>query len=96
MSLRYPCPHGWFLQNLPVVYALNAIFINTFTLPMGKLLLWNKFDLIEDEHTSSLFLSISCVTLFFGFYSLWTASWVEGDAWVCALLVTVWLAALIL
>ena len=60
-----------------VQYALNAIFINIFTLPLGKLLLGDKFDISQFHVFKFVFIYIS-ITLFFGFYSIWTASWVEG------------------
>ncbi len=76
-ELTLPLPSWMVFVKFACVYALNAIFINTFTLPMGKLLLWNKFDLSQMSFLKFVPMYL-LVTLFFGFYSLWTASWVEG------------------
>ena len=76
-ELTLPLPPSLVFIKFACTYALNAMFINILTLPLGKILLWDKFDL---SHFSVLkfILIYPLVCLFFGFFSVWTASWVEG------------------
>ena len=76
-ELTLPLPSWMVFVKFACKYALNAIFINILTIPMGKLLLWDKFDL-SSFHLFKFIMIYILVTLFFGFYSLWIASWVKG------------------
>jgi ABC-2 type transport system permease protein len=76
-ELTLPLPSWMVFVKFAFRYALNAIFVNIFTLPLGKILLWNQFDLSQ-FHVGKFILIYIAVTLFFGFFALWIASWVRG------------------
>ncbi len=76
-ELTLPLPSWMVFVKFACTYALDAIFINILTLPLGKLLLQNKFDLTLFSAPKFILIYIS-MSLLFGFYALWTASWVEG------------------
>ncbi|MBA2307316.1 ABC transporter permease [Candidatus Dependentiae bacterium] len=76
-ELTLPLPSWLVFFKYSCAYALDSICLNILTVPMGKLLLWNQFSL---EHFSLfkfivVYLSLN---LFFGCYSVWLASWVQG------------------
>ncbi|MBA3752341.1 ABC transporter permease [Candidatus Dependentiae bacterium] len=78
-ELTLPLPSWLIFFKYSCAYALDAICLNILTVPMGKLLLWNQFSL---EHFSLFKFCIMYITvnLFFGCYSVWVASWVDGIA----------------
>ncbi len=76
-ELTLPLAPWMVFVKFACTYALNAMFINIFTLPLGKLLLWDKFDMSHFSVPKFLLIYITA-TLFFGFYSVWVASWVDG------------------
>ncbi len=76
-ELTLPLPSWLVFVKIACVYALDAMFLNILTLPMGKLLLWNSFSLSQFSWWKFL-LIYPTLNLFFGFYSAWLASWVKG------------------
>ena len=67
-------------------YALNACFLGLLVIPMGKIILWNQFDLT----LMSLFQTLIIITLsgiFYGIFTLWIASRIPnlskvGNVWM--------------
>jgi hypothetical protein len=76
-ELTLPLSSTMVFVKFACTYALNAMFINIFTLPLGKLLLWDRLDLSHFSVPKFLLIYVTA-TLFFGFYSTWLASWVDG------------------
>ena len=76
-ELTLPLPSWLVFFKYSCAYALDAICLNILTIPMGKLLLWNQFSLEHFSLVKFVLIYLS-VNLFFGCYSVWLASWVEG------------------
>lgn len=76
-ELTLPIPSWLIFVKYAVAYALDSMFLNVLTLPLGKLLLWNKFSL--DQMSIPKFIIVyASANLLFGFYGVWVASWVKG------------------
>lgn len=75
-QLALPLPAWLLFIKIGMSFAITSFFLNIFTLPIGKILLGSLFDL---SHLSyfKLCLVYSTMTIFFGFYGLWIASWVK-------------------
>ncbi len=77
-ELTLPLPPWLVFVKIACAYAVDAMFLNILTLPLGKLLLWDKFSLAQFS-IGKFVLIYLVMNLFFGFYSLWIASWVNGS-----------------
>lgn len=76
-ELTLPIPSWLIFVKYAVAYALDSMFLNVLTLPLGKLLLWNKFSLAQMSIPKFVIVYASA-NLLFGFYAVWIASWVKG------------------
>ncbi|MBF0208115.1 MAG: ABC transporter permease [Oligoflexia bacterium] len=84
-TLSLPMPSWLALSVLAVSWAVTSLVISCSMLPVGKLLLYNKFDLSIISYWR-LGIMFICSHLFFGFFSLWLVSILKG-----ANITTVWL-----
>jgi hypothetical protein len=75
-QLALPLPAWLLFIKVGIGFALTSLFLNIFTLPIGKVLLGSLFSL---QHLSliKLFVVFITINIFFGFYGLWIASWVK-------------------
>ena len=84
--LTLPLPSWLVFARAMLYYAINAAIIGSMVLPLGKLLLWNSFDITQV--CLYKFLIIFVVTnLFYGAFTLWVASRVRnlikiGNIWM--------------
>ncbi len=76
-ELTLPIPSWLIFVKYAVAYALDSMFLNILTLPLGKFLLWDKFSLAEFS-IFKFILIYATANLLFGFYAVWIASWVQG------------------
>lgn len=76
-ELTLPIPSWLIFVKYACAYALDAMFLNILTLPLGKLLLWNRFSLAQMS-IGKFVLMYASANLLFGFYGVWIASWAKG------------------
>lgn len=76
-ELTLPLPSWLVFIKLACAYAVKAMALNILTLPLGKLLLWDKFSLANFSILKFSFVYVLS-SLFFGFFSLWVTSWTRG------------------
>lgn len=84
--LTLPLPPWLVLLKTITYYALNALTLSLCVIPMGKLVLWNQFDLTAISWPHFAFF-ILLVALFYGVFTLWIASKSEsvdkmGNVWM--------------
>lgn len=78
-DLILPFPSWMALLKIALVFAIEAALINLLSLPIGKLLLFNNFDLSNFSIIKWPLMFIA-INLFFGFFGLWVASWVKNSS----------------
>ncbi len=84
--LTLPLPSWLVLIKTITYYALNALTLSLCVIPMGKLVLWNQFDLTAVSWPHFLFFMV-LVSVFYGVFTLWIASRAEsiekmGNVWM--------------
>lgn len=77
-ELTLPLPSWLVMVKIATGFALRGAVVNLMTLPLGKLLLGNRFDL---THFSVLKFALSYITanLLFGFFGVIVALWVKDS-----------------
>lgn len=85
-QLTLPVPSILIFIKIVINYALNAIILGLLVLPMGKLVLWNKFDLTQ-IHILQFTLMLIISGIFYGIFILWIASLCKsaskvGNVWM--------------
>ena len=78
-DLTLPLPSWMVFCKIAIVNACNAAVRNALTLSMGKLLLWNRFDL-SHMNVYKVVLFYILVSLFLGFFALVPVCFVKGMA----------------
>jgi ABC-type multidrug transport system permease subunit len=76
-ELSLPLPYWLVFIKVAFSFAVNAIVLNILTLAVGKLLLFDRFDL-SNLSIIKFTLMYICSCVFFGFFALWVTSWVRG------------------
>jgi len=84
-QLTLPIPTRLILLKIVCYYALTGIIVSFLVLPLGKLILWNQFDLTKISIIKFLIIVITA-NLFYGVYTLWLASMISsmkqiGQVW---------------
>ena len=76
-ELTLPIPSWLIFVKFSCAYALDAFFLNILTLPLGKLILGNRFSLAH-LHIPKFILIYLLMNLFFGVFTVWLVSWTKG------------------
>ena len=84
--LTLPIPSWLVLVKTACFYALSAMILTVCVLPMGKLVLWNQFDLSQINYFR-LATIVTVTGSFFGIFTLWITSMVTdvahiGNVWM--------------
>lgn len=77
-ELTLPLPYWLVFVKAALAWAIEAMFINILTIPVGKLLLGSKFDISHFSFIKFIVIYVSS-TLLFAFYYLWASSWIVGS-----------------
>ena len=85
-QLTLPLPSWLILIKKITYYALNALSLSLCVMPIGKLVLWNQFDLTQIRIIPFLLMVITS-SIFYGTLTLWLASKVQnmskiGNVWM--------------
>lgn len=85
-TLTLPIPSWLVFVYIAVWWAINSILVTIVIFPMGKLILYNSFDLEKINYLRLALIYISA-NLFYGFFSLWLTSLLKnmgglGILWV--------------
>lgn len=75
-QLALPLPAWLLFIKVGIGFALTSLFLNIFTLPIGKILLGDLLNLYNLSYVK-LFIIFITINVFFGFYGLWIASWAK-------------------
>jgi len=82
--LVLPMPSSWFFIAISVAWAISSGILSISLLPIGKVILWNKFDL--SKFSAFKFCTIFVIgNLFYGFFALWLSSLVvnlRNSSWL--------------
>lgn len=76
-TLIMPIKAAWVFCYIALFWALTSALLAAPLFPLGKLLLWNRFDLTKISYLRFLLIFISS-NLFFGFFALWLSSILRG------------------
>lgn len=76
-ELTLPIPSWLIFVKYSVAYALDAFFLNILTLPLGKLILGDRFSLAH-LHIPKFILIYLLMNLFFGAFTVFLVSWTKG------------------
>ena len=76
-ELTLPIPYWAVILKYGIGFAVMAMALNCLTIPVGKLLLWHKFNLQYFSFFKTL-LSYFVINTFFGMFALWVVSWTQG------------------
>lgn len=76
-ELTLPIPSWLIFVKYLVTYALDAFFLNILTLPLGKLILGDRFSLAH-LHIPKFILIYLLMNLFFGAFTVYLVSWTKG------------------
>ncbi|NGX56868.1 MAG: hypothetical protein K1060chlam5_01116 [Candidatus Anoxychlamydiales bacterium] len=79
--LTLPLPSFLSIAAIPVSWAISGCMYTILVLPLGKLILWNKFSL---EHFSffKFILAFLIINIMFGFFALWLAALIKSMKYV--------------
>lgn len=85
-TLTLPIPSWLVFFYIGIWWSINSILVTIFLFPMGKLILFQNFDLSQINFLHLLLIYIS-TNLFYGFFSLWLTSLLKnmgnvGNLWV--------------
>lgn len=85
-QLILPVPSWLIFIKIICNYAINAISLGLLVIPMGKLILWNQFNLTQ-IHIIKFTLMIILVGIFYGVFTLWISSLCKniskvGNVWM--------------
>ncbi len=85
-TLTLPIPSWLVFFYIGIWWSINSILITIFLFPLGKLILFNAFDLSQISFVRLVIMYISS-NLFYGFFSLWLTSLLKnmggvGYLWV--------------
>ncbi len=72
-QLTLPVPSWLVLAKIVTYYALNAIVLSICVVPMGKIVLLNKFDMARIDPIR-FFCLVILLGIFYGVFTLWIAS----------------------
>lgn len=80
-DLTFPLPSWMVFSNIAVASVIETFLLSILLFPLGKLLLWNNFDL-STVSWWRLIIIYSAYNLFYGFFGLWLGSRLKhmGDA----------------
>lgn len=76
-ELTLPLPSWLVFMRVALVAAINAMVLSIFILPMGKLILWDRFDFSQLNWFKFALMYVS-IALFNGFFALVPVSLVNG------------------
>ncbi len=82
--LNLPVNSFFYFISFSISTAIKVFIMEISILPIGKLLLWNKFNLANFCFIKFILISI-ITSIFYGFFSLWLSSFVkdlENSGWV--------------
>ena len=74
-----PMPTSLVFVRMFLYYALSAMVLGSFILPVSKLILWNRFDL-SNLHVPKFILAFVMVNFLYGALTVWTISRVKSAA----------------
>jgi ABC-2 type transport system permease protein len=85
-TLTLPLPSWLVFVYIGVYWAINSALIAILLFPLGKLMLYNQFDLLKVSYVKLIPMYIT-INLFYGFFSLWLTSMLKkmtdlGVLWV--------------
>lgn len=85
-TLTLPIPSWLVFVYIGIYWALNSVLITFLLFPLGKLIIFNQFDLSQISYLKLIPMYIS-MNLFYGFFSLWMTSMLKnmgdvGSLWV--------------
>lgn len=85
-TLTLPIPSWFVFLYLGIWWGINSLLVTIFLFPIGKLILFNVFDLSKVSYMKLILIYISA-NLFYGFFSLWLTSMLRnigglGYLWV--------------
>lgn len=82
--LTLPIPSKLVIIKIMTYYALNAMILSLCVIPMGKIILWNQFDLTKIAPFKMLVM-IAITGIFYGAFTIWLASMLDNMARVGSL-----------
>ena len=85
-TLTLPIPSYYAFLHIGIYWAINSLLISLFLFPIGKLILFDQFDLSKISLARLIPMYIT-MNLFYGFFSLWLTSMLKnigdlGSLWV--------------
>src|SRR5207302_7297991 len=85
-TLTLPIPSWLVFVYIGIYWAINSALIALLLFPLGKLILYNQFDLSKISYLKMIPMYIT-INLFYGFFSLWLTSMLQkitdlGVLWV--------------
>lgn len=75
--LVMPIRPVWIFLNLTLFWAISSFSLAALLFPLGKLLLWTRFDLASISYLRLIPIFITC-NLFFGAFALWLSGMIKG------------------
>lgn len=76
-TLTLPVHAGTVFSYMGVFWGLSSALLSVLLFPLGKILLYTRFDLAAISYVRLIPMFIT-INLFFGFFSLWLASMIRG------------------
>lgn len=76
-TLTLPIPSWMVFFYIGTYWAINSALITVFLFPLGKLILFNQFDLEKVSYLRLIPMFIS-INVFYGFFSLWLTSMLKS------------------